>query len=243
MLAFARFELRRSLRDTRFLFFLWAMPAVFYLLIASLGPSRTLQGLPRAETLMAAMVAYSAMGAALYAMGPPLAQERAARWIRQLRVTPISGAAWLVAKVAQAAILALPGAAVVAVAAVTVHGVTAGPGAWIGMAAVVAAGSLPFSAMGLVVGQALGGQASNTGTLFVTLVLAVVGGLLVPVPLLPAAVRTAARALPSYQLAGVVRAVLVGRRIQPTGVLVLVAWTAAAALGAWLLWRRDGAAG
>ncbi len=242
MLAFARFELRRTLRDSRFLFFLWAMPAVFYLLIAGLGHGGTLQGLPRAETFMVAMVAYAAMGAALYAIGPPLAAERAARWIRQLRVMPLTGAGWLGAKVAQGALLALPGAAIVAITAAASHGVTVDVGAWPKLAVVVVVGSLPFSAMGLVVGQALDGQSSNTATLFLTLVLSVIGGLLVPVSLLPAALHHLVQAFPTYQLAATGRAVLAGRSIDPASDAVLAAWTVAATTIAWVLWRRDGAA-
>ncbi|HLI01503.1 MAG TPA: ABC transporter permease [Acidimicrobiales bacterium] len=231
------------MRDTRFLFFLWAMPAAFYMLLARLGHAGSLQGLPRPEALMVAMIAYATMGSALYGIGPPLAQERANHWIRQLRVMPLTGWQWLTAKVAQGALLALPGAVIVAVIAAAGHGVGASPGAWAGLAVLVTVGSVPFSALGLVVGQALDGQASNTATLFLTISLAVIGGLLVPVSLLPGPIHHLAHALPSYQLAATGRAVLDGTGIDAVGIAVLAIWTLAAVVIAWVLWRRHGAAG
>ena len=45
MIAFARFEIRRTLRDSRFLLFLVAMPALLYLLLAGFTHSGRQDGL------------------------------------------------------------------------------------------------------------------------------------------------------------------------------------------------------
>ena len=45
MIAFARFEIRRNLRDTRFLFFLVAMPAMLYLLLGGFAHLGSASGL------------------------------------------------------------------------------------------------------------------------------------------------------------------------------------------------------
>ena len=46
MTAFARFEIRRTLRDSRFMLFLVAMPALLYLLLAGFTSSGRQDGLP-----------------------------------------------------------------------------------------------------------------------------------------------------------------------------------------------------
>ena len=80
MIAFARFEIRRNLRDTRFLFFLVAMPAMLYLLLGGFAQLGSASDLSASAAFMVAMMCYAAIGSACYAIGPPLAQERASHW-------------------------------------------------------------------------------------------------------------------------------------------------------------------
>jgi ABC-2 type transport system permease protein len=107
---------------------------------------------------------------------------------------------------------------------------------------VLLVGSLPFTVLGLVIGQGLEGQSANTGTLFIVLGLAFAGGLLIPDSELPLALRHAAVVLPSRRLADLARAAAAGHHLSLTAVGVLAAWTLAAALGALVLRRRDGGA-
>lgn len=95
MIAFPRSEMRRNLRDTRFLFFLVAMPAMLYLLLGGFTHPGGAGGLPASAAFMVAMMCYAAIGSACYAIGPPLAQERASKWSRQLQIMPLRGAHWL----------------------------------------------------------------------------------------------------------------------------------------------------
>jgi ABC-2 type transport system permease protein len=91
MLAFTRFEVVRTLRNGRFLVFLIAMPAVFFLLFGSRdGGGIHERGLSWPTFYLVSMIAYAAIGAAMWAGGPALALERASGWIRQLRTTPLS---------------------------------------------------------------------------------------------------------------------------------------------------------
>ena len=242
MFTFTLFELRRNLRDSRFLLFLVAMPPLLYLLYSGFSGPGTIDGLPAGESLMVSMCCYAAMGAAMYAIGPPLAAERATGWIRQLRIMPLTGPAWVAAKVIQGSVLIFPGVIAVAATAAAVRHPHVSGAQWATLAVVLLAGSLPFSALGLVIGQALEGQSANTATLFVMLGLSFIGGLLIPDPRLPVGIRHAAQITPSHQLAAAARAALSGQHIVYTTVLTLALWTAAAAAAALLLWRRDGAA-
>jgi ABC-2 type transport system permease protein len=242
VVTFTVFELRRNLRDSRFLLFLVAMPPLLYLLYSGFAGPGTIDGLPAGESFMVSMCCYAAMGAAMYAIGPPLAAERATGWIRQLRVMPLTGPTWVAAKVIQGSVLIFPGVIAVAVTAAAVHHPHISAAQWAALAAVLLAGSLPFSTLGLVIGQALEGQAANSATLFVMLGLSFIGGLLIPDPRLPADIRHAAQIMPSHQLAAAARAPLSGQHIAYMTVLTLAVWTAASAAAALLLWRRDGAA-
>lgn len=239
MIIFARFEIRRSLRDTRFLFFLVAMPAMLYLLLSGFSRSGRVGDLPAPAAFMVAMMCYAAIGSACYAIGPPLAQERASQWIRQLRIMPLRGPQWLAVKLVQGAVLIVPGVAAVAVAAAVVHPLGLSVAEWCELALVLLIGSLPFTVVGLVIGEALDGQAASSATLFTTLGLAFAGGLLIPDSSLPSVVRNAAVVLPSRQLADLARAAASGHRPSFLGFAVLAGWAIAAGVAALMLRRRD----
>ena len=85
-------EIRRSLRDARYLVLAVVMPVGFYLLFTNLFGSHgeQVQGLPQPVELMTAMAAYGGMWAVFSATGPRIAQEREQGWLRQLRLTPLS---------------------------------------------------------------------------------------------------------------------------------------------------------
>jgi ABC-2 type transport system permease protein len=242
MTAFARFEIRRTLRDSRFLLFLVAMPALLYLLLAGFTGTSHIDGLPAPAAFMVAMMCYAAIGSACYAIGPPLAAERASGWIRQLRIMPLPGTSWLAVKLLQGALLILPGITVVAATAAITHSPGLTPARWAALAVVLLAGSLPFTVLGLVIGQALDGQTANSATLFTVLGLSFAGGLLIPDSQLPLALRHAAAVLPSRQLADLARAAAAGHSPSWTAIGVLAAWTLAAAGAALILRRRDGGA-
>jgi ABC-2 type transport system permease protein len=229
MIAFARFEIRRTLRDSRFLLFLVAMPALLYLLLAGFSDSGRQDGLAAPVAFMVAMMCYAAIGSACYAIGPPLAAERARGWIRQLRIMPLAGTSWLAVKLIQGALLILPGTVVVGATAAITHPVGLTPARWAVLAAVLLAGSLPFTVLGLVIGQAFEGQTANSATLFTVLGLSFAGGLLIPDTQLPQALRHAAAVLPSRQLADLARSAAAGHGLSLAAVGVLAAWTLAAA--------------
>jgi ABC-2 type transport system permease protein len=242
VIAFARFEIRRNLRDTRFLFFLVAMPAMLYLLLGGFAHLGSASGLTASAAFMVAMMCYAAIGSACYAIGPPLAQERASHWARQLQIMPLRGTDWLAVKLVQGAVLTIPGIGAVAVAAVAIHPPGLSVAEWGELALVLLAGSLPFTIVGLVIGEAFEGQAANSATLFTVLGLSFAGGLLIPDSQLPSAVRSVAVLLPSRQLANLARAAASGRRPSELGVEILAVWTFAAGAAALMLRRREAAA-
>lgn len=100
--AYARFELRRVLRNRRFVFFALGFPLVMYLLIAGSNQGEddlSGSGLSAPLYFMVSMVAWGTMMAML-STGARIASERAIGWNRQLRITPLSARAYLVTKVA-----------------------------------------------------------------------------------------------------------------------------------------------
>ena len=70
-------------------------------------------------------------------------------------------------------------------------------------------------------------------------VFSLLGGLFVPVSLLPAAMQEIAPYMPTYGVVSIARFPLVGGAFDPTWLLSVVAWTAVFAAAAMVLFRRD----
>jgi ABC-2 type transport system permease protein len=197
---------------------------MLYLLLSGFSRLGKVGGLRGPAAFMVAMMCYATIGSACYAIGPPLALERTSQWARQPQIMPLRGTHWLGVKLVQGALLTIPGVAAVGVSAAVVHPLGLGAVEWSELGFVVLAGSLPFTIAGLVIGESLDGQAASSATLFIVLGLSFAGGLLIPDPPFPSAVRQAAVAVPSRQLADLARAAAAGHEPSILGVAVLGTW-------------------
>lgn len=240
MIGFLGFELRRAARDLRILFFLIAFPVLLYLIVAGTS-GRSAPGF--GTTFLASMAVWSVIGAGMWTAGPQLCRERASGWIRQLRVTPLSSRAWLVTKLVQGCLMAVPGVVALGVAAVAKEHVHLSAGAWAALGATVVIGTIPFVFLGLIIGLWLDAQTGQVAQMLALMLLAFLGGLFIPLSVMPSGLRDVARALPSYRLASVGWDVLGGHGPATADVAVLAAWTLALAGGAIWLWRRESVTG
>jgi ABC-2 type transport system permease protein len=240
MASYLSLELRRSLRDRRYLLLVVGWPVAAYLLFSTVfgAAADGSQGLSPSVEIMVAMAAFGAMGGVLMASGPRLAIDRQVGWLRQLRLTPISPARILGVRVVSAMSLSLPAICLTFLTAAVVKDVTLPLWEWPVLALLIAAGCLPFAAMGIVVGSIADGDGAQGLTMVLYLVLAALGGLWMPVQILPAPMQTVAKTLPSYHLAQL--GWHIARGVAPAlgDGLVLLAWFAGAALLAVAVSRR-----
>src|SRR5579884_4286818 len=90
MRSYLTLEIRRSLRDARFLVLVVAWPVASYLLFATVfGNQPPSEGLTPKVGIMVNMACFGAIGAVLTATGPRIALERQTGWLRQLQLTPL----------------------------------------------------------------------------------------------------------------------------------------------------------
>ena len=239
MLAYLNLEIRRSLRDRRFLLLVVGWPAAAYLLFSAVFAAEPDSvGLAPAVEIMVAMAAFGAIGAVMQSTGPRLAMERQTGWLRQLSLTPLPASRVLLARVIASMALTLPAIGFTLVLAAAVHGVHLGAGQWVALALLIGAGCIPFAVVGMVLGCIADGDVAQGVTMVVYLAFAALGGLWMPVAILPTAMRDIAYALPSYHLGEMGWRIAAGQAPQPVDVLVLLAWLAGASLLALALARR-----
>jgi ABC-2 type transport system permease protein len=237
-------EIRRVLRNARTLILIVVMPTSFFLLYGlrysgtGNGPGNG-PGIGAAQPLAQIMVNVAAYGAMVAATssGASIAVERGAGWNRQLRLTPLSPSAQVAVKTTAAMVLGL-----VAVLAQFALGAALGVGlpthTWLLAGVAAWLGSMLFAAFGLLCGLLLPWENVMQLVGPGLALLAVFGGLFIPVSLLPRAMQTAAPFIPSYGPGSIARDCLTG--LPTTGALLnLVAWTCLFACAATWRLRRD----
>jgi ABC-2 type transport system permease protein len=227
-------DIRRSLRNRRTLIFLTVMPVLFFLAFG--GGYRTSN--PEAFVyVMVSMAVYGAMTTTT-AAGAAVSMERSLGWTRQLRLTPLRPAGYVLGKVIGALVLGVvPVALVLGTGAVLGAQLTASQ--WAECAVAAWACSLVFAAFGLFMGYLI--PAENVMQFIGPLlaVLSFFGGLLTPLSLLPDVLQRIAVYMPTYPVGEVARSPIMHEGFTAGHLALLLAWTAAFALGTAALFRRD----
>lgn len=224
MTGYLRLELMRSLRDPRYLLLAVVAPVGFYLLFAALFGQYTANGVSTSVLLMVSMSVYGAMWAVLSATGPRIAQDRSVGWLRQLKLLPVQPRAVLTARLIAALLLAGPALALVFATATISHGVRLDAWHWLALLGLLWVGVVPIGALGLAIGYATDAD-SAFGLLYgLYMVLAALGGLWMPISILPSGLQTIGKLLPSYRAADLGWRLVAGRSIDVQSVLMLAAW-------------------
>lgn len=231
-------EVRRLLRNRRTVVLQLVVPIVLFLLFRSNKRLVAVQGTElTAATTMIGIAVYAAMFAATSG-GAMVSIERALGWSRQLRLTPLRPAAYVSVKIATAMLLGFVSVAVI-YAVGAIDGVSMSPSTWVTTGSLAWVASVVFAAFGLFMGYLLPAENVMQIIGLILGIFGVVGGLFFPVNSLPSAMQTIAPYMPTYGVAAIARFPLVGGAFDPSWLGSMIGWTAAFAVGAMLLFRRD----
>ena len=217
-------ELLRTARDRRFFLLTLGMPVAFYLIfINQQGGDVKIAGTFWGEYFMVSMAAFGVLGSSVNTFGVRLAAERKSGWVRFLRTTPLSSVGYALVKTFTQLTLSLFIVIVIFAVAHFSQNVDLAPARWLEILAWLWLGSLPFAALGVLIGMA-GNAAQVLGTL-VYLVLSMLGGLMTPVQVLPKTMQQIARWMPTYHFARPAWNLLAGRSVQWSDAAILLAYS------------------
>ncbi|MFH8338571.1 ABC transporter permease [Streptomyces sp. AM6-12] len=236
-----KLELTRALRNKKFLFFSVLYPAVLFLIIAGNADNTRIDGtgLTLATYMMVSMASFGALTAVLMGNSERIAKERESGWVRQLRLTPLPGRGYVLAKTASAAVVSLPSIVVVFLAAAVIKDVRLDAWQWLALTGVIWAGSLVFAALGVALGYLATGDAVRPITMIVYFGLSILGGLWMPSTTFPQFLQDIAKWLPTHAYAALGRAIEQSQAPHTTDIAVLVAYFVLFAGGAAWLYRKD----
>lgn len=235
---FLSIEVRRLLRNRRTVVVTLIMPVILFLLFKSNRRAVALGGVEfTAASTMIGIAVYGAMLAATSG-GAMVSIERALGWSRQLRLTPLRPAAYVGIKILVAMLLGLTSVVVIFVVG-AVDGVEMAVVTWVLTAILAWTASFVFASFGLFMGYLLPSENVMQVIGPVLAVFSLLGGLFIPVNLLPSVMQDLAPYMPTYGVVEIARFPLIGGAFDPTWLLSMVLWTAAFAGAAMLLFRRD----
>ncbi|MBX9393978.1 ABC transporter permease [Streptomyces sp. TRM72054] len=235
-------ELTRALRNRKFLFFSVIYPSVLFLLISGTADSTATidgTGLTLPTYMMVSMASFGALTAVLMGNSERIAKERENGWVRQLRLTPLPGRGYVLAKTASAAVVSLPSIVIVFVVAAVVKGVRLDAWQWLALTGAIWAGSLVFAALGVAIGYLASGDAVRPITMIVYFGLSMLGGLWMPTTAFPGWLQDIAEWLPTHAYAALGRAIEQSQAPQVGDIAVLAVSFLLFAGGAAWLYRKD----
>jgi ABC-2 type transport system permease protein len=233
-------EVRRMLRNRRTVIFSIVLPVVFYLLFGT-GKDYSLQSAgPHGNWAGAIMISMALYGAMLSttAGGAMVSTERSQGWSRQLRLTPLTPAAYIAVKVLVAMLLGAI-SIVVTYAAGALTQAHLDAGTWVETAVIAWLGSLVFAAFGVFMGYLL--PTDNVMQLLGPglALLAFLGGLFTPLDQMGHTFQTIAKLTPMYGVSQLSHAPLTGDNPGLAAVVNVLVWLAVFAGGAAWRFRRD----
>jgi ABC-2 type transport system permease protein len=237
---YTRYELLRTVRERRLMFFGFGFPLVLYFVIAV--PNRHMEdfagsGVTAPLYYMVSLASFGTM-MSMVSLGGRIAGEREAGWTRQLRITPLSPRSYLRAKVMTGYTMAALSLGLLYIAGASL-GVSMSAGDWIRTTLLIAVALLPFAALGIglghlltvdSVGPAIGGTVS---------LLALVSGTWFPVT--SGFLHDLGQFLPSYWLVQAGRVSIDGQPWGALGWAVVLGWTVVlVAFAGWAYMRDTG---
>jgi len=221
-------EAGRQLRNVRSLVFTFVVPIAMLLIFGTAyGADGAVDPATRLPWLVETTVQMAGYGAMMAGLSQAFAivNERSIGWNRQLRLTPLTGTAYLASKVVAALLIAAASIAAVVIVSVLALQAHLGAGEWFAAGAGLWIGIVPFALIAILIGQFA--RPDFAQPLFMVTFLGL--------SILPAWMTDVAHAVPSYWLNRLGQLGAAGSGDVLVPMLVLGAWTAA--LAALITWR------
>ena len=190
-------EIKKSARQPAFALPTVLMPVVFYALFGIM----LAKGDNAASYLLATFGVFAALGPSVFGFGISIATEREQGLLALKAVSPMPGFVYPASKLLMTFVFVALVLAMIYAVGIFAGGVSLSPQAWAAMIAVHLACVVPFSLIGIALGYLMTSQAAIAIANIVFFLLAILGGLWMPVFTFPAFMQALAWALPSFHLA------------------------------------------
>jgi ABC-2 type transport system permease protein len=193
LLTEAKYDLLTLWRTPGFVAPSLIFPVMFYLLF---GVFLTKGG--QNDYLLVTYCCFGVMGPALFNFGVNVATEKSQGWLTMKQIAPAPVSAYLFGKMVSSLLFALVIVVLLFVVAALFGQVRLYTSQWLGLAGLVLLGTIPFCLFGLWLGLTISAKAAPAMVNLIYLPMAFLGGLWLPIQLLPVSLQHFAQLLPSF---------------------------------------------
>ena len=197
-----RYEFTRLLRTRSFSLSVIGFPVLFYFFFGLImNRSEHIGGVSAAKYMLAGYTVFGMVGAALFGVGVGLCSEIAAGWLELKRASPLPPLAYLLAKCCSAMVFGTLIVSILTLLGIFVGHVSLTLPQFAAMLGLAIVGVLPFVCMGLALALLVPFSSAPGVANMLYLPMSFLGGLWVPVMMLPHILQRFALLLPTYHLA------------------------------------------
>lgn len=217
-------EVVRIFRNPYFIFWSLFMPIVFYFIYTRMfNLDVPDQKVWKAHFLMS-MTAFSVMGSSIMNYGIRLVQERTQGWTKFLQVTPLRTGVYFSAKMIAQSVVNIFSIVLIFFIGAMANGVNLTAGEWFLAGSWIFLGSLPFLALGSLVGTMKKVETASGVSNFIYLILAILGGLWMPMEILPKFLQNLGDWLPAYHYGNGAWEIVRGNLPEHRSIIILSAY-------------------
>lgn len=192
-----------------------------------------------AANAMASFMVYAVVGIGFFQFGVSLAQDRESPFASWQKSLPGSAATQWVARVLVSVVFSTIAVSLVIAMAVILNGTTLNATAWVRLGIVCLMSSVTATIMGIALGSVSSARAAVPLAQLIYLPMAYLGGLWMPPMFLPKGIAEVSVWVPTRAMGELGWAAVNGAPWEPRFVLVLLLWTAAAAVMAGIAQKFD----
>ncbi|MDQ1144291.1 ABC-2 type transport system permease protein [Bacillus sp. SORGH_AS 510] len=221
-----KIEIIRVLRNRYFVFWSLVMPIAFYYIFTNLVNSDVPNKAEWQAHYLMSMTVFSVMGSSMMTLGIRLVQERSQGWSTFIRITPLSDTVYFAAQMIGQSVIHLLSITIIFIAGALINHVSLTAAEWVMSGIWILLGSLPFLAIGTLIGMMKKVETAAGISNVIYMVLAVAGGLWMPLEVMPKLVRSIAQWLPSYNFGNGAWEIVRGNMPHWKNILILVAYLA-----------------
>ncbi|MGG3564853.1 ABC transporter permease [Neobacillus rhizosphaerae] len=219
-------EIIRILRNRYFVFWSLVMPIVFYYIFTNLVNSDVPDKAEWQAHYLMSMTVFSVMGSSMMTLGIRMVQERSQGWSTFIRITPLSDTVYFVAQMIGQSVIHLFSITIIFIAGALINDVSLTALKWIMSGIWILLGSLPFLAIGTLIGMMKKVETAAGISNVIYMVLAVAGGLWMPLEVMPKIMQSIAQWLPSYNFGSGAWEIVRGNHPDWKNILILIAYLA-----------------
>ncbi|MCA3077223.1 MAG: ABC transporter permease [Rhodocyclaceae bacterium] len=188
-----RMDILRTIRQPAYILPTVLLPALFFVLFAVILPNGG-----GAAMMLATFGVYGATGPGLFGAGVAVATDRERQILDLKRAVPMPASVYLLAKMVTILLTAIAIILLLHLLAQLTTNIALSPGDTLGLAAFQVLAAIPFAFMGVIIGMLASAQTASAFVNFLFPLLAILGGLWIPISAFPAEFLLIAWLLPTF---------------------------------------------